>query len=96
MRVQDVLTRLGIGRGRDQRDNVEGGPLANAEFLIPNMVCEGCCEKIDLALKSLPGVREVRSNVAQKHIRVRYEPAKVDAARLKNAVVQAGFTAAEA
>lgn len=94
--MRHLLSGLGIGRGQDYRDDAEGAPLANAEFLIPNMVCEGCCEKIDLALKSLPGVRDVRSNVAQKRIRVRYEPANVDPTQLKNAVVQAGFTAIEA
>jgi len=96
MRVRHLLNRLGVGRGQGERDDVEGGPFANAEFLIPNMICEGCCEKIDLALKSLDGVRDVRPNVVHKRIRVQYEPAKVDAARLKKAVVQAGFTAVEA
>lgn len=47
------------------------------ELLIPNMVCEGCATKIRTALSLLPGVREVKSKVPQKHVYVRYEPSKV-------------------
>lgn len=64
-----------------------------SEFLVPNMVCEGCAEKIARALNALPGVREVTSKVPQKHVYVRYEPAKVHEEQLTDAVARAGFTA---
>lgn len=60
------------------------------------MVCEGCAEKINEALNSVAGVREIRSNVAQKRVHVRYEPAKVYPEQLKDAVSRAGFTAVQA
>ncbi|MCI0628816.1 MAG: heavy metal translocating P-type ATPase [Acidobacteria bacterium] len=71
-------------------------PLAEKEFLVPSMVCEGCAEKITTALSALTGVREVKSKVPQKHVTVRYEPAKVQEQQLKDAVGRAGFTALEA
>jgi copper chaperone CopZ len=74
----------------------EHAPLAEREFLIPNMVCEGCARKIQQSLQAIPGVREVRSKVPQKHVQVTYEPARVPAERLKEVIGQAGFTALEA
>lgn len=80
----------------EREEVVEGVPLAELEFLIPNMHCEGCAEKISTALHSLPGVREVKAKVAQKHIAVRYEPAKVREQQLKDELNKVGFTAVEA
>lgn len=72
------------------------GPLADREFLVPNMVCEGCAEKIVGALASIHGVREVRPRVPQKCIRVRYEPEKVREQQLKEALGKIGFTVLDA
>ncbi len=80
----------------EREEAAESGPLAELEFLIPNMVCEGCAEKIGSALSSLPGVREVKSKVPQKRVRVRYEPSRLRAQQLRQALEQAGFAAVEA
>jgi len=69
--------------------------LAEVEYLVPSMVCEGCAEKIDDALRPLPGVRDVRPNVARKHVHVRYEPARVREEDLRTALAAAGFSASE-
>ncbi len=89
----NTLRIRGIDLGREGAEDV--GPLAEVELHIPNMVCEGCAEKISTTLTALPGVREVKSKVAQKHVSVRYEPAKVQERGLKEAVEKAGFTAVE-
>ncbi len=60
------------------------------------MICEGCAEKIDGALHSLPGVGDVRPNVSHKRIRVLYEPTKLRVEQLKNVMKEAGFPALEA
>jgi heavy metal translocating P-type ATPase len=73
----------------------ESVPLAEIEFAVPNMVCEGCAEKITAALRAVPGVREVKPKVPQKHVMVRFEPTRVNEPQLKNVVGQAGFTAVE-
>lgn len=57
------------------------------------MVCEGCAEKITSALRSVPGVRDVKPKVPQKHVVVRYEPEKVKEPELRAAVGRSGFTA---
>ncbi|MGH7206816.1 MAG: heavy-metal-associated domain-containing protein [Nitrospiraceae bacterium] len=62
---------------------------------MPNMVCKGCAEKIRTALSSLPGVREVKSKVPQKHVYVRYEPSKVQEFRFRKVLEEAGFVAIE-
>lgn len=92
-----LLNTLRIrGKNLEREDVVEVGSLAELELLVPNMVCEGCAEKIGTALGSLPGVREVRPKVPQKHITVRYEPAKVREQQLKEAISKAGFAVLKA
>jgi len=78
-----------IDRGREEVTAT--GPLADREFLVPNMVCEGCVEKIAETLTSIPGVRDVKPKVPQKCIRVRYEPGKVGEQQLKDAFGRIGF-----
>ena len=74
----------------------ENATLAEVELLVPNMVCEGCAKKVTSALSSLPGVREVKPKVPQKHVTVRYEPGRVREEDLRDAVGKAGFLAMEA
>lgn len=74
----------------------EQAPLAEREFLIPNMVCEGCAAKIRMALHAVPGVRAVNAKVPSKHIHVTYEPNQILGEQLKDAIGKAGFTALEA
>ncbi|MGH2397611.1 MAG: heavy metal translocating P-type ATPase, partial [bacterium] len=92
-----LLNTLRIRWIRLEREEVrEDAPLAEREFLIPKMVCEGCAAKIRQALQEVPGVREVTPKVAQKHIRVMYEPSRVPVDQLKDVIGKAGFTAVEA
>lgn len=96
-RFAKLLQRLGVRPNESTGADAAGaGPFAEVEFRISNMVCEGCAEKIDGALHLVEGVREIRSNVAQKRVCVRYEPAKVRPEQIKDAVSRAGFTAVEA
>jgi copper chaperone CopZ len=71
-------------------------PIAELEFSVPAMVCDGCAETIRNALAALPGVREVKVGLWRKRVRVRYEPARVQEAQLKQAIASAGFAVAEA
>lgn len=77
-------------------DHIESGPFADVELLVPNMVCEGCAEKISDALSSVPGVRKVKSKVRQKHVSIQYEPGRVQKEQLKKTLENAGITAVEA
>jgi len=80
----------------ERGEEAEAGPVAELEFHIPNMVCEGCAQKISGTLGALPGVREVKPRVPRKHVTVHYDPAKVSDEQLKDSLEQAGFTAVEA
>ena len=96
-RFSNLLRRFGIQPGASTHGDVAGdGLLADVEFRIANMICEGCAEKIDGAFQSLAGVREIRSDVTHRWVLVRYPPTKVRPEQLKDAVNQAGFTAVEA
>ncbi len=87
----------GVGRAPDEpAEEGESAPLAEVVYLVPSMVCEGCAEKIGEVLRPLPGVREVRPQVAQKRVHVRYEPARVKEERLRDALTAAGFSAVQA
>jgi len=93
----NLLATLGVRRVVPGREGMTAtGPLADREFLVPNMVCEGCAEKIAGALTSIHGVREVRPKVPQKRIRIRYEPEKVHEQQLRDALAKIGFTVLDA
>ncbi len=86
----------GVGRASAiSAGKAEVEALAEIEYLVPSMVCEGCAEKIGDALRPLPGVRDVKPNVARKHVHVRYEPARVREEDLRTALAAAGFSASE-
>ena len=83
---------LGLCRIDPGREEVTAtAPLGDREFLVPNMVCEGCAEKIAETLTSIPGVRDVKPKVPQTCIRVRYEPGKAGDQQIKDALGRIGF-----
>ncbi|MEX2594103.1 MAG: heavy metal translocating P-type ATPase, partial [Anditalea sp.] len=85
------IRNINLERAEDEKI----GSLAEVEFSVPNMVCEGCAGKISATLKELPGVQEVKPKVFRKHVYVSYEPAKVKEQQLKDALEASGFTAIE-
>jgi heavy metal translocating P-type ATPase len=89
----NTLRIRGIKLERPQQ--VKSAPLAEVEFSVPNMVCEGCAGKISSVLKELPGVKEVKPKVYQKHVYVSYEPDKIQQQKLKETLKESGFTAIE-
>ena len=95
--VANLLQTLGIRRRELGRNELAAmGPLVDRDFLVPNMVCEGCAERIAGKLTSIPGVRDVTSKVPHKRIRVRYESRKVREQQLKDALTAIGFAALDA
>jgi copper chaperone CopZ len=76
-------------------DNELKPPLTETKFKISNMVCEGCAEKITAALKSLPGVKNVKSKVFQKQIHVNHYAEQIKKDDLKKILEKEGYTAIE-
>ncbi|HEV8310874.1 MAG TPA: heavy-metal-associated domain-containing protein [Methylomirabilota bacterium] len=60
-------------------------------FTVPKIRCAGCAETITTALTGLRGVIATSVAVPEKEVRVEYDPARVDEARVKRALVEAGF-----
>lgn len=88
------VRRVGAQAGpADDSAAAAGAQVADVEFRIPEMVCEGCAEKIDAVLHGLAGGRQVRPHVAKKRILVSFEPARVDVQQLRDALATAGYTA---
>lgn len=60
-------------------------------FRVPKIRCEGCAETITKALTGLAGVALTRVAIAEKEVRVEFDPQRLDEAGLRRALVDAGF-----
>ena len=60
-------------------------------YRVPKIKCEGCAETITKALSAVGGVSVTRIDVVEKEVRIEFDPARVDEARLSRALVDAGF-----
>ncbi len=69
--------------------------ITEATFKIPNMVCEGCAEKITITLKALPGVKAVKSKAFQKKVQVNYYPEQINQKELRKVLEKEGYPAVE-
>ncbi|MGH9178888.1 MAG: heavy metal translocating P-type ATPase [Acidimicrobiales bacterium] len=87
------IRRVDLERGDEELPTTS---LAEAEFLIPSMHCDGCASKITSALSPMAGVKDVRPKVPQKRVSVRYEPAVVGQEQLKETLASSGFDAVDA
>jgi copper chaperone len=62
---------------------------------VTGMTCGGCVNSVQKVLTALPGVQSVEVTLAPSQARVLYDEARVDRARLVQAVVDAGFGVAD-
>ena len=60
-------------------------------YKVPKIRCAGCAETITKTLGALTGVRETRVAIAEKEVRIEFDPGRVDEARVRRALVDAGF-----
>ena len=67
------------------------GPVDQADFFVPTMVCDGCADRMRTVLKRIPGVRQVRPSVWRKRVVIRYEAGQVSEDQLRSALDAAGF-----
>jgi Cu+-exporting ATPase len=58
---------------------------------IEGMSCASCVANVEGALRQLPGVREVRVNLATEQATVEYDPSAVDLEALRRAVEEIGY-----
>ncbi|WP_291036772.1 heavy metal translocating P-type ATPase [Dyadobacter sp. 50-39] len=69
--------------------------LTETGFKVPNMVCEGCAEKITTTLSALPGVKEVKPKVIQKQVQVNFYPELTSRDEIRVALEKEGFNAVQ-
>ena len=60
-------------------------------YRVPKIKCEGCAETITTALSAVAGVSATRVGVAEKEVRIEFDPARVDEAQLSRTLADAGF-----
>lgn len=56
--------------------------------------CEGCEQRIGNALRRLPGIWEVQASHQTQAVRVRIDPAQVDAGQVRAKLAQLGYEVA--
>ena len=55
------------------------------------MACDGCEQRVQNALKTVPGVGKVRANARNQRIDVLFYETKVDAAALSERIAKTGY-----
>jgi len=63
-----------------------------ARIGIAGMTCDNCVEKVERALRSLPGVKEVSVDRAGAVARVWYDNSLVDVPAMHDALLKSGYT----
>ena len=65
--------------------------LTETSFKIPNMVCEGCAEKITDILKEVDGVKKIKIKVLEKLVKVEFNPQETNEENLESILKQSGY-----
>jgi Cu+-exporting ATPase len=74
-----------------------GYSLGTATLRIPikNMHCSSCVVRVELALRTLPGVVSARANLGPNVVDVEYQPESIDFGQIRKAIETAGYRVAE-
>ncbi|WP_211263184.1 heavy metal translocating P-type ATPase [Thioalkalivibrio nitratireducens] len=64
------------------------------ELTVPGMGSDHCAGIVSASLRRLPGVADVRTNIANHLVQVDFDPALVDSGKLRRAVERAGYEVA--
>lgn len=64
-------------------------------LFVPDVSCEHCVNAINSALKELPGVETVNTDIPTKTVRLRYNPNQVTMAKIEVALDDIGYTVAK-
>ncbi|MBI3703680.1 MAG: heavy metal translocating P-type ATPase, partial [Rhizobiales bacterium] len=67
---------------------------ATARIPIEGMHCSSCVVRVELALRTMPGVISARANLGPNAVDIDYQPEKVDFEAIRQAIVSAGYRVA--
>ena len=59
---------------------------------VPDISCEHCVNAIDGALKDVPGVEAVSTDIPTKKVHLRYDPDQVTLAKVEDILDDIGYT----
>ena len=59
---------------------------------VPDISCEHCVNAINGALKDLPGVEAVSTDIPTKKVHLRYDPNQVTLAKVEEVLDDIGYT----
>lgn len=62
---------------------------------VPDISCEHCVHAIDGALKVVPGVETVNTDIPTKTVHVRYDPSQVSLEKVEAVLDDIGYTVAK-
>ncbi len=65
--------------------------MASTTIAVKEVQCASCENTIRVALSRLDGVRTVKPDATRNDVRVQYDEAKVDEARLRRALAEVGY-----
>ena len=69
--------------------------LKETVLSVPEISCEHCVKAINGALKVLPGVETVSTDIPTKTVLLRYDPNKVNMAKVEEVLDDIGYTVAK-
>lgn len=69
--------------------------FGEVEYSVPSMMCDGCAEKIRIALSAVSGVCNVKTKLWRKRVQVRYDRNTLKEDQIKEALGSAGFVTAD-
>ena len=70
----------------------EAAPLVHLDFEVGGMTCASCVRHVEHAAGALPGVAGVSVNLGAERVAVDFDPTRVGAAAIAEAVSDAGPT----
>ncbi len=65
--------------------------MESAEIKVHGMTCSGCVRSVTNALSKVPGVTDVSVSLDDRLARVKFDPARVNPAGIRQAVIDAGY-----
>ena len=66
--------------------------MKSSSFKIDGMTCSACANRVERVVKKMNGVEEASVNFATETLLVKFDDAKIDAPKIEEAIVKAGYS----
>ena len=95
--ISDEDIRKAIEKAGYDVDSVSSpasGSASEAVLTVPGMGSDHCAGLVSSSVRRLAGIDDIGTNIANHKVTVRFDPAKVDAETITNAIERAGYEVA--